>query len=121
MSSEQGECHRRECHNEGVFLVRERYQEETGNGVVEATARLCQTHASDESPTNLDPVTPEYLFEVTTLTPERGGTDTEELDENDDRFVQCPDCGWTGAASEVAIEDGDRRCPACSDDIEIVE
>jgi len=77
MENEREECHRRGCNAEAGFLVREQYQEETGKGLVEATARLCRTHAREESPTNLDPITPEYLFEVTAIASEADHTDTE--------------------------------------------
>lgn len=45
----------------------ERYQEETGQGAVEATAVLCREHTDDESPTNLDAVYEEYVFRVVPL------------------------------------------------------
>lgn len=67
MTPDTGECHRRGCEQAATFLVRERYLEETGKGIVEASARLCQEHTEEESPVNLDPATPEYLFEVRPL------------------------------------------------------
>mgnify|MGYP000339072819 FL=1 len=60
-------CHRRNCDELAEFLVLERYQEETGQGAVEATAALCRSHTDEESPTNLDGVYDEYLFSVVPL------------------------------------------------------
>ena len=61
------ECHRRGCTERATFLALERYQEETGHGAVEAEAALCQEHAAEESPTNLDGSYPEYVFRVEPL------------------------------------------------------
>ena len=58
------ECHRRGCSELAVFLVLERYQEETGHGAVEAEAALCEEHTAEESPTNLDGVYADYVFQV---------------------------------------------------------
>lgn len=58
------ECHRRGCSEPAAFVVRERYLEETGHGAVVAEAYLCRDHANEESPTNLDPNYPEYVFVV---------------------------------------------------------
>lgn len=60
-------CHRRGCDKPATFEVLERYQEETGHGAVEATAALCQDHADDESPTNLDNAYEDYVFRVKPL------------------------------------------------------
>lgn len=68
MDSDSVECERRACKERAVFVVRERYPEETGKGIVEATARLCRDHTRGESPTNLAPETPEYRFEVVPIT-----------------------------------------------------
>ena len=62
-------CHRRGCDEPAAFVVLERYQEETGHGPVEATAVLCQAHADEESPTNLDAAYEEYVFRVDPLPP----------------------------------------------------
>ncbi|WP_435158945.1 hypothetical protein [Haladaptatus sp. DFWS20] len=67
-------CHRRGCDELAKFVVLERYQEETGHGAVEAEARLCQRHAAEESPTNLDGVYADYVFRVAPLT---GTTDAD--------------------------------------------
>lgn len=67
MSANTGECDRRGCEVDAVFLVRERYPEETDKGIVEAKAQLCHDHTREERPTNLAAKTPEYLFEVTPL------------------------------------------------------
>jgi hypothetical protein len=61
------ECHRRSCDEPATFLVLERYQEETGQGAVEATAALCEKHTAEESPTNLDGAYAEYVFRVVPL------------------------------------------------------
>lgn len=61
------ECHRRDCHELAAFRVRERYQEETGHGAVEAEALLCPTHTREESPANLDDVYENYVFHVEPL------------------------------------------------------
>lgn len=58
------ECHRRDCAEPAEFLVLERYQEETGQGAVEAIAYLCREHTAEESPTNLDGAYPDYVFRV---------------------------------------------------------
>lgn len=60
-------CHRRDCQAPAEFQVLERYQEETGQGAVEAEANLCQTHAGQESPVNLDGTYEEYVFRVQPL------------------------------------------------------
>ena len=57
-------CHRRDCDEPAAFVVLERYQEETGQGAVEAEAYLCQEHTTEESPTNLDGAYPDYVFRV---------------------------------------------------------
>ncbi|MEF8901440.1 MAG: hypothetical protein V5A25_09490 [Halovenus sp.] len=121
MDSDPGECHRRNCHNDAVFLVREKYLEETGHGLVEATARLCQEHTHEESPANIDPITPEYLFEVTALVPSEQDAQSAKAPPSDQLLTQCPDCGWTGDLSVLSVEDGTRSCPVCGDDIEIIE
>lgn len=64
------ECHRRGCTELAAFVVRERYQEEGGHGAVEAVARLCPAHATEESPTNLDGAYSDYVFRVDPI-PER--------------------------------------------------
>lgn len=69
------ECHRRGCNELATFLVLERYQEETGHGAVEAEAALCEEHTAEESPTNLDGVYADYVFQVKPI-PETGKTDT---------------------------------------------
>lgn len=61
------ECHRRGCTEEATFVILERYQEETGHGAVEAEVVLCQDHAAEESPTNLDASYSEYVFRVEPL------------------------------------------------------
>ncbi|MEF8915141.1 hypothetical protein, partial [Natronomonas sp.] len=58
------ECHRRGCAEPPAFVVRERYQEETGHGAVVATAYLCRDHTDEESPTNLDNAYSGYVFRV---------------------------------------------------------
>jgi hypothetical protein len=121
MDSDHQECHRRNCDNDAVFLVREQYLEETGKGLVEATAHLCQKHTYQESPTNIDPITPEYQFEVTALVPAEQEPHPAEQTHSDQMLTQCPDCGWTGDLSELSVEDGIRQCPVCDDDIEIIE
>lgn len=60
-------CHYRGCNELATFRVVERYQEETGHGAVTAEALLCEAHADDESPTNLDNAYPEYVFRVEPL------------------------------------------------------
>lgn len=66
-------CHRRGCDEPAAFVVLERYQEETGHGPVEATAVLCQAHADEESPTNLDAAYEDYVFRVEPLPPTSEG------------------------------------------------
>ncbi len=61
------ECHRRGCTERATFVVLERYQEETGHGVVEAEAVLCQEHTAEESPANLDRRYANYVFRVQPL------------------------------------------------------
>lgn len=61
------ECHRRGCTEAATFVVLERYQEETGQGAVEATADLCREHTAEESPTNLDGSYADYVFRVDPL------------------------------------------------------
>lgn len=63
-SSTPRECHRRGCDDPAEFVVLERYQEETGQGAVEAKAALCQAHTAEESPTNLDDAYSDYVFRV---------------------------------------------------------
>ena len=70
------ECHRRGCSEPAAFLVRERYQEETGHGPVEAEAALCREHTAEESPTNLDGVYPDYVFRVDPIPEPRTGDGT---------------------------------------------
>jgi hypothetical protein len=60
-------CHYRGCTELATFRVLERYQEETGHGAVTAEALVCQAHADDESPTNLDNAYDEYVFRVEPL------------------------------------------------------
>jgi hypothetical protein len=60
-------CHRRGCDERARFVVLERYQEETGQGAVEAEAVLCRTHTDEESPVNLDGAYDEYVFRVEPL------------------------------------------------------
>ncbi len=60
-------CHRRGCDRPAAFEVLERYQEDTGHGAVEARAALCQEHADEETPTNLDRAYDDYVFRVTPL------------------------------------------------------
>ncbi|GAA0238779.1 hypothetical protein ACFFQF_28690 [Haladaptatus pallidirubidus] len=60
-------CHRRECDEIARFVVLERYQEETGHGTVKSEAKLCRKHTAEESPTNLDDASAEYLFRVDPL------------------------------------------------------
>lgn len=61
------ECHRRGCTELATFAVLERYLEETGHGPVEAVAFLCEVHADEESPTNLDAAYDDYVFRVTRI------------------------------------------------------
>lgn len=67
-------CHYRNCNELATFRVTEQYQEETGHGLVTAEAVMCQAHAADESPTNLDRASAEYVFRVEPLS---GVFDTE--------------------------------------------
>lgn len=67
MGDNGSECRRRGCEKEAVFVVRERYPEETGKGIVKAEAHLCRDHTREEHPTNLDSSTSEYLFQVKSL------------------------------------------------------
>ncbi len=60
-------CHRRGCTEQATFVALERYQEETGHGAVEAEALLCQDHATEESPANLDSSYGGYVFRVEPL------------------------------------------------------
>ncbi len=62
-------CHRRGCEEPAMFEVLERYQEETGQGPVEARAHMCQDHADEESPTNLDAAYEDYVFRVKLIDP----------------------------------------------------
>lgn len=62
-----GTCHRRDCAERAAFRVLERYQEETGQGAVEATADLCRNHAAAERPANLDGAYEGYVFRVEPL------------------------------------------------------
>jgi hypothetical protein len=118
MGTDTVECQRRGCQEGAVFLVREQY-EEAGMGVVDSTARLCAHHASQEQPRNLDPASSEYLFEVRPLGPASQGTPADTTDGTEP--TQCPDCGWTGTRSELAVSGGTRSCPVCGDDIGIVD
>lgn len=63
-ADEPAACHRRGCDDPATFVVLERYQEETGQGPVESVAFLCESHAGEESPANLDPAYDDYLFRV---------------------------------------------------------
>jgi hypothetical protein len=58
------ECHRRGCTDPPAFVVRERYQEETGHGAVTAEAFLCRAHTAEEGPSNLDGAYAEYVFRI---------------------------------------------------------
>lgn len=69
-------CHRRGCEEAATFVVLERYQEDTGQGAVEAAAALCRAHTAEESPTNLDGVYAGYVFRVTPI-PGAFSTDPE--------------------------------------------
>jgi hypothetical protein len=60
-------CHYRDCDEPASFRVLERYQEETGHGLVTAEALMCRAHADDESPTNLDHADADYVFRVEPL------------------------------------------------------
>lgn len=68
-------CHRRGCNEVAAFVVTERYQEDTGHGVVEAEAALCREHTAEESPSNLDGAYADYEFRVQPV-PDRVTTDT---------------------------------------------
>ncbi|MUV57443.1 hypothetical protein [Halogeometricum sp. CBA1124] len=69
-------CHRRDCNELAAFLVLERYQEETGQGAVEAEAYLCRAHTAEESPTNLDGVYEDYVFRVEPIAEDRSADET---------------------------------------------
>lgn len=60
-------CHYRNCTDLATFHVSERYEEETGHGLVTAEALVCTAHAEGEHPTNLDGASPEYSFSVEPL------------------------------------------------------
>jgi hypothetical protein len=60
-------CHYRNCTELATFHVRERYEEETGHGLVTAEALVCTAHAEGEHPTNLDNASPDYVFSVEPL------------------------------------------------------
>jgi hypothetical protein len=60
-------CYRRNCEEPAAFVVVERYQEETGHGLVEARAELCADHAAEERPANLDAADADYIFRVEPL------------------------------------------------------
>jgi hypothetical protein len=57
-------CHRRGCNRMAAFVVRERYQEETGHGAVEAGALRSPEHTGEERPTTLDRADEDYVFRV---------------------------------------------------------
>lgn len=40
---------------------------------------------------------------------------------SDQRYVQCPDCGWTGPVEKLTVEQAVRSCPVCGDDIEYID
>ncbi len=61
---EQPTCHRRDCDRPAVFVVTERYEEETGQGTVNAEAPLCFEHTQEEHPHNLDQAGTQYRFLV---------------------------------------------------------
>lgn len=63
-------CYRRNCEEPAAFVVVERYQEETGHGLVEARAELCTDHAAEERPANLDAADSDYAFYVSPLAAE---------------------------------------------------
>lgn len=63
-------CYRRNCGEPATFVVVERYQEETGHGLVEARAELCADHAAEERPANIDAADADYMFSVTPLAAE---------------------------------------------------
>ena len=67
-------CHYRDCTDLATFRVVERYEEETGHGLVTAEALVCPAHAEGEHPTNLDGASPEYRFFVEPL-PSAFGTE----------------------------------------------
>jgi hypothetical protein len=60
-------CHYRDCTELAAFRVLERYQEETGHGLVTAEALVCAAHAETEHPTNIDQASDGYLFSVEPL------------------------------------------------------
>ena len=60
-------CHQRGCDRAALFLVIERYEEETGQGTFEAEAALCAEHTAEERPHNLDQAGPDYLFSIEPL------------------------------------------------------
>ncbi len=60
-------CHRRGCEKRAAFVVVERYQEETGKGLVEAKAFLCEEHTAAEGPSNLDAADGGYVFRIERL------------------------------------------------------
>lgn len=60
-------CHRRSCEKRAAFVVVERYQEETGKGLVEAKAFLCREHTAEEGPSNLDSADGGYVFRIEPL------------------------------------------------------
>jgi len=60
-------CHRRGCQKRAAFAVVERYQEETGKGIVEAKAFLCREHTAEEGPSNLDSADGGYVFRIEPL------------------------------------------------------
>ncbi len=66
------ECYRRGCAEPAAFTVTERYQEDTGQGAVEATALLCVDHTVTEGPTNLDSAYEEYVFRIEPVSPGDG-------------------------------------------------
>ncbi|WP_284145009.1 hypothetical protein [Natrinema halophilum] len=35
--------------------------------------------------------------------------------------VLCPECGWTGTADVLVIDDGKHECPVCAEAIEFVD
>lgn len=86
--------------------------------MIEATAQLCQTQVSEESPTNLDSVTPNYLFEVTVLSSETETADPKGANKGNERLVYRPDRGWTGSGFELSIED---RAQLCSEFVTTLE
>lgn len=65
--TERPPCHRRDCMTPAAFRVLERYQEETGQGAVEAVALLCPDHTMEEGPSNLDQAYEGYVFRIDPL------------------------------------------------------